>query len=59
MKLIATLILMSLMVSGLTIALVKHGEPKKERWNFWVQFIATIIEVILFYYAGLFDVFIK
>ena len=59
MKLIATLILICLMAIGLGMALAKHGEPKKERWNFWVQFIATIIEVILFYYAGLFDVFIK
>ena len=59
MILIATLILMFLMVSGLTIAFVKHGEQRTDKWNFFTQLIATIIEVILFYFAGLFDIFIN
>ncbi len=59
MKLIATLILICLLAMGLGMAVVKHGEPKKDKWNFWSQLFATIIEVILFYYAGLFDIFIN
>ena len=59
MKLIATLILICLLAMGIGMSAVKHGEPKNDKWNFWSQLFATIIEAILFYYAGVFDILIN
>lgn len=41
-----------------TIAAVKHGESKGE-YNVWHSIIAIIINVIILYYGGFFDCFIK
>lgn len=53
---IATIIILILLVFNLGYAIAKHGEPR-ENWNGWVYFIFTIISLILYYYAGLFDKF--
>lgn len=53
---VATFILLGFMLSGLIIALVKHGEPR-DKYNFWEELISVIIALILYYYAGLFDKF--
>ena len=48
------------MISDLTVNLVKHGEPKEginAEYNFWVALITLIVNVVLFYFAGLFNWF--
>ena len=42
---------------GMTIA--KHGEPKEEKNNGWISFIALSIEWWLLYKAGLFNELFK
>lgn len=42
---------------GLGINLAKHGEPKDGKYNFWTTLLVVIIELVLFYYAGLFNNF--
>lgn len=53
---IATIILLVLMMIGLGIAIGKHGEYQG-KYNAWVTLLSTIIQLVLFYYAGLFDKF--
>lgn len=53
---IATIILLILLMIGLGIAIGKHGEDRG-KYNAWVTLISVIIDLILFYYAGLFDKF--
>jgi hypothetical protein len=45
---IALLILISM---GLGINLARHGQPKKENYNFFTSLISVIIEVTLIYFA--------
>ena len=54
---IATIILLVIIVLNLGVVLAKHGEPQKGNYNFWSELIATIILMVLYYYAGLFDNF--
>lgn len=54
---IATIILLTLLAMGLGISLAKHGEPKDGTHNFWTTLFIVIIELVLYYYAGLFDNF--
>lgn len=56
---VATIIILCLMVVNLGITATKHGELKKGKINFWIKLFGTIVQLILFYYAGLFDKFIK
>lgn len=56
---VATIIILCLIAADLGIAITKHGESKKGKINFWTTLFVAIIELILFYYAGLFDKFIK
>lgn len=53
---VATIILICLIAMGLGIAMAKHGEPRP-KYNFWTTLISTIVELILYYYAGLFNNF--
>ena len=54
---IATIILLVFNFLSLGYALAKHGEPKEENYNFWVELTVAIILMVLYYYAGLFDNF--
>lgn len=55
---ICTIILLVFLVIGLGIYLAKHGQSKSgEKYNFWVYLICVIIEVLLYWGAGLFDNF--
>ena len=54
---IATIILLLMMAMGLGMSIAKHGERTNE--NAWVTLIAGVIQLILFYYAGLFDKFMN
>lgn len=59
MKIACVIILLALMGINLGLNLGKHGEPKDEKYNFWGCLIATGIQVLLFWGAGLFDCFSK
>ncbi len=39
------------------VAFAKHGENKNNKYNAWISMITLIINIILYYYAGLFDKF--
>lgn len=56
---IATIIILCLMAVGLGIDAAKHGKSRKGNINFWITLFADILTLILYYYAGLFDKFIK
>lgn len=61
-SMIATIIILLLMTSELTIELVKHGQPREglnAKYNFWIALISYVIQIILFCFAGLFDCFNK
>ena len=55
---VAAIILLVLLGMGLAIALVKHGEPQRP-YNFWTTLISLIIDLVLLYFAGFFNVFTK
>ena len=54
---IATIILLAIMLIDLGINLAKHGEYKDGRYNFWATLIAVVINVVLLYFAGVFNNF--
>lgn len=56
---IATIILLVIMCIGLGVSLAKHGQEREETYNFWFTLFLCIIELVLYYYAGLFDKFIN
>lgn len=56
---IATIILLSLELISLGICLAKHGEPKRDKYNFWYQLISFIIVIVLLYFAGIFNNFVR
>lgn len=59
---IATIIILLLMTAELTIHLAKHGEFRDEfdaRYNFWIALINFAIQLVLYYFAGLFNCFSK
>lgn len=54
MIMIAIIIILCLMASDLTVALVKHGE-NMGKFNFGICLFDKIVKIILLYWAGLFD----
>lgn len=57
---VACIIILILMVMRLTIHLVKHNELREgvdATYNFWVALISTMIELVLYYFAGMFNCF--
>lgn len=56
---IATIILLSLELISLGIYLAKHGEPRTDEYNFWHQLIAFIVVIVLLYFAGVFNNFVR
>jgi hypothetical protein len=54
---IATLIILIFMFGDFFVAFAKHGENKNNKYNAWISMITLIINIILYYYAGLFDKF--
>ena len=57
MKLIASSIILVLEILILGISLAKHNEIEVKKHNFWVTLFSVVIELALFYYAGLFECF--
>ena len=43
--------------AALGINAVKHGQPRTDNYNFWTFLIALVIEIVLLWWAGLFEVF--
>ena len=56
---IATIILLSLELISLGIYLAKHGEPRTDEYNFWYKLISFIIVIVLLYFAGVFNNFVR
>ena len=54
---VATIILLAILFINLGIELAYHGKPRIGKYSFWGKLIAVIINLVLFYYAGLFDKF--
>ena len=56
---IATIILLSLELISLGIYLAKHKEPIKGEYNFWYKLISFIVVIVLLYFAGVFNNFVR
>lgn len=48
------IIYICLLVSGAVIHLVKHGEPRKEQYNFWGWLIGAAINIWILSWGGFF-----
>lgn len=53
----ATIIILVLIFIGLLYNANLHGKDKTGKHNFWTSLVAAIIQLILFYFAGMFDKF--
>jgi hypothetical protein len=49
------IIYIGLTLIGLGITMVKHGQPKSGKENFWTTFVATVIVFGLLYWGGFFN----
>lgn len=56
---IATIIILILVFIYLLVAAHEHGKEQTKKRNFWEALLAMAVQLMLFYYAGLFDKFIK
>lgn len=54
---ICTFIILFLIVFNLGVHAAKHGQGQYKEYNFWHNLIATIIVLLLYWGAGLFDKF--
>ncbi len=54
---IAAIIILCGLAISLGSDIARHGQPKEGVHNAWVDLIATVIVLGLYYWAGLFDVF--
>ena len=57
MRLAAVIIILALNVFGLGIAFAKNGESKGT-FVFWIELLSFCIMMLLYAFAGLFDVFL-
>lgn len=55
----AQIIYLILVGFSLAVSFVKHGEPKKGNYNFWVDLISTLLHAALLSWGGFFDVWMK
>lgn len=53
----ATIIILCLMAANLTFNMIKDGQPRDGEYSFFWCCVATAIELVLLFYAGLFDKF--
>lgn len=56
---IATIILIVLLWSDILLAAIKNGQAKNIKYSITNSLISTAIMIILYYYAGIFEVFTK
>ena len=59
MKITCAIIILAILGINLGLNLGKHGEPKRENYNFWGCLVATAITVLLYWGAGMFDCFCR
>jgi hypothetical protein len=52
---IATIIILTFLVFNLGMEAQRHGEVKGGRHNFWISLFSTIITLVIYYFAGLFQ----
>lgn len=57
MKLIASSILLVLVILNIGISLALHNQIVVKKHDFWVSLFSAVVQLALFYYAGLFDCF--
>ena len=55
----AQIILLSMFLISGFIQANRHGKPKKGKESFWQWLIAFVINLLLLYFGGFFDCFIK
>ena len=55
---IATILIVLIMTLRLGVHLAKHGEEVEKKFNFFRQLLVFVVNVLVFYAAGLFDKFI-
>lgn len=48
------IIYLAWMFMGLGNALSRHGEPRKDTYNFWVSLLSSVIIVFILYKGGFF-----
>lgn len=51
---ICQIIYLAIIIFGLGIVLAKHGQPKDEKYNFWIQLLGVAIDLSLLYFGGFF-----
>lgn len=56
---IPQIIYLFLAFAGLLIVANRHGQPKTDSYNIWVQLIATAISLGLLYWGGFFQGWMK
>jgi len=44
------------MTIGFVSNVIKHGEPKDQKYNGWASLVAVIINIIILSYGGFFEV---
>jgi hypothetical protein len=49
------IIILVVNVLGIGFAMAKHGEPRNEKYNFFITLIAAIIEIVILSYGGFFN----
>ena len=54
---VASIIILFLIVFNLGMEIVQHKKEKEGRHNFWITLASSIIALILYYSAGLFNNF--
>ena len=57
MKLIASNILLVIVILNIGRSLAQHNQVEVKKHNFWVSLFSAVVQLALFYYAGLFDCF--
>ena len=55
----ALIVLICITFIDLGIYLAKHGQPRTDKFNFWLYLFCATIQWWLLYEAGLFDKYIK
>jgi hypothetical protein len=55
----ALIVLICITFIDLGIYLAKHGQPRTDKFNFWLYLFCAAIQWWLLYEAGLFDKYIK
>lgn len=57
MKLFCLIAYLMLMAVSVGIHLARHGEPRKDNYNFWTATITAAIELGLLWGMGVFEIF--